>query len=326
MAFESHRAKAYSEDIRWRMIYQRYMMGLSYQQIADNLCVDVSTVWRAVRKFDNEGSVTTRYSKGPQTLTNDQMFAIIECVLENPDIYLKEISKHLLGTTGSTVSESSICRFLQRNKFSRKKLQHIAQQRNEQLRALFISDCALYSPEMMVFLDETGCDNRDSMRKYGYALRGHRATARRLLCRGKRVSSVAAIDVNGVLCVKSTLETINGDFFCDFLERFLLPQLLPFDGINPKSVVLLDNASIHHVPRAISLIQSVGALVHFLPAYSPDLNPIEELFSKIKAVLKENDHAIQRLTDDCTIDTVQAAYSLVTPDDCYGWYQHSGYI
>ncbi len=86
------------------------------------------------------------------------------------------------------------------------------------------------------------------------------------------------------------------------------------------------NASIHHVSRAVSLIQSVGALVHFLPPYSPDLNPIEELFSKIKAVLKESDEAIGRIGAACATDIVQAAFSLVTADDCFGWFNHAGYV
>ena len=61
---------------------------------------------------------------------------------------------------------------------------------------------------MMVFVDETGSDNRDSMRKFGYALRGQRATSRRLMCRGKRVNSVAAMDMNGVICVDSTTDSV----------------------------------------------------------------------------------------------------------------------
>ena len=96
--------------------------------------------------------------------------------------------------------------------------------------------------------------------------------------------------------------------------------------VNPRSIVFLDNASIHHVSHAVSLIQSVGALVHFLLPYSPDLNPIEELFSKVKAVSKENDHAIQWIGEDCATDIVQAAFSSVTPDDCVGWFQHAGYV
>ena len=70
---------------------------------------------------------------------------------------------------------------------------------------------------------------------------------------------------------------------------------MPFNGINPRSVVLLDNTSIHHTHCPIELIQSVGALVHFIPPYSPDLVPVEELFSKVKICLKENDETIKVL-------------------------------
>lgn len=63
-------------------------------------------------------------------------------------------------------------------------------------------------------------------------------------------------------------------------------HLLAFNGQNPHSVVVLDNCAIHHVEQTIRMIQEVGALVHFLPPYSPDLNPMEEAFSKVKVTLK----------------------------------------
>ena len=202
----------------------------------------------------------------------------------------------------------------------------VAKQRNEQQRMSFTSDCEIYAPEMMVFVDETESNSRDSMRKFGYSLRGQRATSRRIPCRGKRVNSVAAMDVNGLICVDSTTANINGIVFCGFLEQSLLPQLLPFDGTNPRSVVFLDNASIHHVSQAVSLIQSVGALVHFLPPYSPDLNHIEEPFSKVKVVLRESDQAVQLIGEEYATDIVQAAVSSVTAEDCIGWFQHAGYM
>ncbi len=101
----------------------------------------------------------------------------------------------------------------------------VAKQQNESLRLSFISDCEIYTPEMMVFVDETGSDARDSMRKFGYALRGQRATSRRMLCRGKRVNSVAAMDMNGVICVNSITANVNGEVF---VERS------PFNGRNPR--------------------------------------------------------------------------------------------
>ena len=65
---DPHRTRAYSADLKWRMVYQRLMLGLTYQLIAKNMTVDVSTVWRAVEKSQAEGTVATKYCKGPQTL------------------------------------------------------------------------------------------------------------------------------------------------------------------------------------------------------------------------------------------------------------------
>ena len=66
-------------------------------------------------------------------------------------------------------------------------------------------------------------------------------------------------------------------------------MLLPFNGVNARSVVVLDNASIHHVSGVVDNVQFAGALIYYLPPYSPDLNPIEHVFSKVKKVLKINE-------------------------------------
>ena len=82
-----------------------------------------------------------------------------------------------------------------------------------------------------------------------------------------------------------TSGSVNGDVFCEFIEKNLLPQLLPFNGINGRSVVVMDNVSIHHTERATALIEEIGAIPIFLPPYSPDIMPIEECFSKVKSFL-----------------------------------------
>lgn len=122
------------------------------------------------------------------------------------------------------------------------------------------------------------------------------------------------------------LALTNEEVFCDFIERNLLPNLLPFDGTNSNSIVILDNASIHHTKRVVELINSVGALVHFLPPYTPHLNPIEELFSKVKSCMKENETAILQADNDTLEDIILTAFSLVTSEDCYGWCMHAGYL
>ena len=88
----------------------------------------------------------------------------------------------------------------------------------------------------------------------------------------------------------------------------------------------MDNASIHHVEPAVELIEEHGAMLHFLPPYSPDLDPIEEAFSKVKYFLGSNDPIFQVCDDSDVKDIILQGFATITPQDCYGWMQHSGYI
>jgi len=92
-SFEHSRSKSYSADIRWRMVYQRLMNGLTYEQIAVNLNLDPSTVWRTVRKFEEDGTVEARKHEGEKTLTVYDELLIVQSVLDNPSIYLHELQR-----------------------------------------------------------------------------------------------------------------------------------------------------------------------------------------------------------------------------------------
>ena len=101
--------------------------------------------------------------------------------------------------------------------------------------------------------------------------------------------------------------------------KVLLPNLQPFNGINAHSVVIMDNCSIHYVPNIVTMIEEVGAIVHILPPYSPDLNPIEESFSKVKNEIK----SLERTMDTSDTETIMlAAFSSISPSDCQGWISH----
>ena len=77
------------------------------------------------------------------------------------------------------------------------------------------------------------------------------------------------MNTKGILALKVVRGTVDGNEFIDFLQRHLVPALLPFNGVNPNSIVLMDNWSIHYIAGAASMITQAGALVHFLPSYSP---------------------------------------------------------
>jgi transposase len=142
------------------------------------------------------------------------------------------------------------------------------------------------------------------------------------LVRGERISVLAFLSVHGIIDCKIFKGTMNTDLYCDFLEKALLPHLMPFDGKNPHSVVVLDNLVIHHAGPAIRMIQEVGTLAHFLLPYFPDYNPIEEAFSKVKAEMMDMEKEAQA-TDDLE-SLVLAAFAVITPDNCRKWIQHAG--
>ena len=90
---------------------------------------------------------------------------------------------------------------------------------------------------------------------------------------------------------------------------------MPFNGVNSNSILVLDNATIHHVQSVLELIKEIGCLVLFLPPYSPDLNPIEETFSKIKYDLKANDSLIQKLPEEALPDMILSIFDTFSPED-----------
>ena len=301
------------------MVWQRCVLGSENKVIAQNLNVDVATVWRVIKLFNETGTISKKaypQEKSFRKLTPPLELMVLHLALNRPGIYLREIQSELLATTGAEVSQSAICRFFQKVGFTRQKMKLVALQRDKELRAQFVTDVSIYEPEMLIFVDESGSDRRDSLRKYGYSMRGKPIKSQKLLSRGEHISAIASMSSAGILDCKTVHGSVNTEVFCDFVEKHLLPHLLPFDGKNPHSVVILDNCIIHHADEVVRMIHEVGALVHFLPPYSPDYNPIEEAFSKVKAEMK----AMEQEGQVMDLETfVLAAFSWITDTDCQKW-------
>ena len=118
--------------------------------------------------------------------------------------------------------------------------------------------------DMILWLDETCSDKRSERRRFGYHLRGITPTSYKLSIRGKRMSSIAIMSSRGIEDVDIYDGCINGEIFTNFIARSLVPILQPFDGKNPRSVVVMGNASIHHVEQVATLIQNTGAILRYL--------------------------------------------------------------
>ena len=133
------------------------------------------------------------------------------------------------------------------------------------------------------------------------------------------------MSLDGIHDVYIAEGNVDGQKFSDFVSSSLLPVLMPFNNVNPRSVVIMDNASIHHVQEVSDLIETqAGAKLHYLPPYSPDLNPTEGVFSQIKFIMKENHKLFQTCSAPRAMITF--IFGMVTTQDCIGHISHCGYI
>jgi transposase len=149
----------------------------------------------------------------------------------------------------------------------------------------------------------------------GRAPRGERLVAKTPHGHWQTTTLIAALGIDGIRCSTVVDGAVNGDIFEAFVERVLVPELRPGD------VVIMDNLSSHKRARIRELIESTGAELIFLPPYSPDLNPIEMIFSKVKQLLR----SLACRTRTALWNTMQSVLDTVTPTDAFNCFRHCGY-
>lgn len=179
-------------------------------------------------------------------------------------------------------------------------------------REAFLAEVARVPADRLVFIDESGAVL--GMRSaYGYAQRGERCVEVVPFRTGKRVNLLGWMSAGG-----GTVRAHGGSVTAEVFERFVAESVVP--SLRPGDVVIWDNARIHR-PAAVALVEAVGARVLPQPPYSPDLNAIEEMWSKIKAVVK------RKLADtrEALLAALDEGVSAVTLTDAAGWIEHCGY-
>ena len=203
------------------------------------LHVSSRTVTRYVELFNRTGDVLPRARcNGPRRLLGQhEQLILLRLILESPGIYLYEVQREL-HDHGIDVSTSTICRTLRFMGCTRQRIQRVALQRSDECRARFMAEISMYDPSMLVWIDETGCDRRNSLRRCGYSVRGMPPREHRLLVRGTRYSAIPVLSLQGIHDVQIFEGTVNGEKFVEFVEQSVVPLLQPFNGSNPLSVVI----------------------------------------------------------------------------------------
>ena len=223
---------------------------------------------------------------------------------------------------GLEVTPSTICRLLLSYGITRKQVGHVALQRCDLLRGAYMAQSLMFSTDQFVRINDTGSDAGDQWRKYGYALCGQAPIIHSFYSRGRRMNAIAAFSSSGLVCVELTRKNVDREVLFDFARSCLIPNVMVFDGINPRSVAIL---SVHHVQEVLDLFHQTGILILFFTPYRPDFNPIEEAFSYVKSHLRKHTHLLQTVPNIYTQEIIKAAFYSITPELCRSWIYHSGY-
>ena len=194
------------------------------------------------------------------------------------------------------------------------KKQLAASERDEAERAAWRQEHAGLNPARLVFVDESGSHTALALR-YGWAPRGERAAGQAPCNRGANTTILAAMTRRGLLATMTVEGAANTDVFLTYLDRVLCPTL------RRGQTVVLDNLSVHKNQAVAARIHACGCHLLFLPRYSPDFNPIEGAFSKLKAFLRRQAARTQRTLERA----ITAGLATITAQDARGWFRHCGF-
>ena len=289
--------------------------GESTAEVAERFGVSTAFVRRLLQRFRETGSLASRpHGGGPVRKLAAQEDALRQAVAEFPDATPAEHRARL----ELPASRVTVWRAMRRLRLTRKKKSIPASERDRpdvaEARQQWPGRMIGVDPQDLVFLDETGA-NTTMQRTHGYAPAGERVVDSSPLGGRQSVTFVGALTAGGLVAPWALEGAMNGAWFLAYVEQVLVPTL------RPGMVVVMDNLPCHKVQGVEEAIQAAGCRLEYLPPYSPDLNPIENAFSKRKRGLR-----------DWAARTVEGVYEglrqLIThfsPTECLNYFRHAGY-
>ena len=312
--------KAYSLDLRERVA--RFVgSGRSRHAAAAHFKVSVSFVVNLMKAYRMTGSLEPKPGGGRRHAKLDPHRAfLLARVAERDDITMPELAAELAAATGTRADPASISRWLIRNGYRFKKTLLASEQDRPDVRQAREEWTATRQPRMrlephrLVFLDETGTTPKMT-RLRGRCLKGQRLRSKVPFGHWKTQTFIAGLRCHGLTAPFVVDAPMNRRIFETYVETQLAPTLEKGD------VVIMDNLSAHKSPAAEKAIRAKGAWILFLPPYSPDLNPIEMAFAKLKAHLRAR--AIR--TIDALWQAIGQISDLFEPAECRNYFAAAGY-
>jgi transposase len=308
--------KPYSIDLRQKIVEAYENKEGSMRKLAKRFKVSKDFVAKLLKRVKQTGQMAPKPHGGghpPSIKAIGQTF-LKELIESQPDLILEEIRDEY-NRYFEPVSRSTIDRTLIKLKLTRKKKSLFDPRKNtpqnQQKRQYYQMNIAPFEAKDFIFIDETG-SVRNMTRRYARSPLGQRAPCENSLTRGARISTIGALKVDGILTAFCYEGTLTAFLFAFFVKEFLVPVL------TPSNVVIFDNARSHYDEDAIAMIETTGAGVIFLPPYSPELNPIEHIWSKVKSFLKKT--LISNTQE--LYQAIAKALETITPKDAKNCFQH----
>jgi transposase len=185
---------------------------------------------------------------------------------------------------------------------------------NRERRAAWWEQMKPVDPRQVVVVDESGVTT-EMTRRYGRAPRGERVREATPAGHWHTLTLLGAMSTAGLVATMTVESPTDGDVFLAYLEHVLCPRL------QPGQIVVMDNLAAHKVPGVRELIEATGAQLRYLPPYSPDFNPIEPCWGKVKQKLR----SLKARTVDTLEPAISEAIATITPDNASAWFAHCGY-
>lgn len=268
--------KAYSDDFRRKVIEAIELDGHRKNVVSELFNISRNTIDLWLKRKAETGDIKPkphRSSGSNHKITDWDKFRAF--VQEHGD----KTQEQMAQLWDDEISDRTISRALQKIGFTRKKKTYGYEERDEAARQAFVSQLASIHPESLVYADEAGMDSRDDY-AYAWSKKGERFQALKSGRRQGRINMIAAYCDHQVLAPFTIEGAVNRTVFETWIEACLIPVL------KPGQWLVIDNATFHKGGRIEELVEQVGCRVVYLPAYSPDLNPIEKCWSWIKSRIR----------------------------------------
>jgi transposase len=312
--------KPYSKDLREKLLAAWDRRELMQEDLARQFGVSVHFLRTLVRRRDQTGSSAPKPHAGgvDASLTPEHLQWLDEEIARTPDATQAELAARLAERGAPKVSRQAIGRAVAKLGLTRKKKTKPAEEQKrpdvQQKRQAFAVTAPTLELANVHALDESGVRLGET-RARGLSRPGQRITEYVPHKRWETVTMLGTLSLSGISTLVTLDGAIDGDVFLAYVEQVLVPVLVT------GAVVILDNLGVHKREEAIAAIEQAGARVLFLPPYSPDFNPIEHAWAKIKAIVR-GAKARTREELDAAIAT---AIKAIAASDATGWFKHCGY-